>query len=343
MIKVPQRASGPSGQQVSALALGSWHTWDRTSFEEVVAVLRTAHDAGVTLFDVGMYGRTVPGHAEQSVKESTDLIFARAMKAAGIRREDVLLAVKGWIPQSDADTVDLISQVDAHLMHQDTDHADFLVLGDLMCQIDDFSVILDQIGTLLDDGKIRHWAVNNWSAGELTAVTNQCIAMALPTLEYAQHKYGFTRRSVAEGVPLRTVCESTGITIQASDTFEGGLIFGTSTSRMIGGNIGETQSHIRQSVRRFQEAAADLGATTAQLAIAFPLTYSHTSSVVVGSRTLEQTRDNLGAFDLLDRQDPEQIRAAVQEFWFDRDVVDPEASWGSRPGDDPATYVVEYR
>jgi len=148
---------------------------------------------------------------------------------------------------------------------------------------------------------------------------------------------------VSEGAPFTALCEQTGVTIQASDAFEGGLIFETATSRMIGGDIGGTQARVRASRERFREAAASLDASVAALAIAFPLTNPHTSSVLVGSRTPEQTLDNLSAFDLLERHSAEDIRAACEEFWFDRDTVDPASGWGTKPDDDPAVYVTETR
>lgn len=112
------------------------------------------------------------------------------------------------------------------------------------------------------------------------------------------------------------------------------------TTRWIGGDIGGTHTRIRASVDRISEVAASLGATTAQLSIALPLTYPRTCNVLVGSRTPEQVRDNLGAFELLRRHGAEEIREAAAEFWFDKDVVSPDASWGATRHDDPAGYVV---
>lgn len=339
MTSVTTRASGPSGETVSTLALGSWHTWDRADFDEVVRTLRIAVDAGVALFDVGIYNADPDAPSEGA----TDIIFANAVKVAGIARDQYKLAVKAWLPVPASAPAGLTRQVEVILARQGADHAEYLVLGDLMTDIDDFSHLLDEIASLIQSGKIAHWCVNNWSAEQVARVREQALERGVPSLEYVQHKYGFTRRSVPEGEPFTRLCEQTGITIQASDTFEGGLIFDTETSRMIGGDIGGTQRRIRESRARFKEAAESLGASVAALAVAFPLTHPHTSSALIGSRTPEQTLDNLGAFALLERYSASDIRAACEEFWFDRDTVDPAAGWGTRPGDDPAGYVPETR
>lgn len=337
---VPTRLSGPTGIPVSALALGSWNTWDRADFDTVVQTLRIALDAGVTLFDVGIYG----AHLDAPDPQGTEMVFARAMAKIGVRRDDWVLAAKGWLPEPRRpEMASLSRQLDAMLQRQSTDHADILVLGDLMVPMDDYEPILAQVGAVIAAGKARAWAVNNWAAAEVAAITRQAEGMGVQGPDYAQLKHGLTRRSIPEGEPYRQLCTRTGLTIQASDAFEGGLIFGARTSgtvRYIGGDIGGTQARIRASVGRIAEAAASLGATPAQLAIAVPLLNPHTSNVLIGSRTPEQTLDSLGAFDLLARHSGADILAAADEFWFDRGVVSPDASWGTRRDDDPATYVV---
>lgn len=341
-MSVPRSITGPSGVEVSALAFGSWNTWDRADFDTVLATLRLAVDSGVTTFDVGIYGG-----GETPNDTDTEMVFARAIAELGVPRDSIQLAVKGWLPDPrNAFVPSLESQLDTMLVRQHTDHAEVLVLGDLMQPRDDYGSLLDDVASVLLAGKARAWAVNNWAATEVAELIRQAEAAGVQAPDYAQLKYGLTRRSVPEGAPYGTLCARTGLRIQASDTFEGGLIFGgsgTGPSRIIGGDIGGTQERIRASVGRLREVAAQFGATPAQLAIAYPLTNPNVTNVLVGSRTPEQTRDNLGAFDLLARHSAAEIRAAADEFWFDRHAVSPHAGWGARPEDDPATYVVVQR
>jgi len=90
-LTVPTRPSGPSGTNVSALGLGSWHTWDRSDFTTVVDTIRMALEAGVTYFDVGVYGTKEDASA-------TDQIFRRALETLNVPRENWQLAAKGGYP-----------------------------------------------------------------------------------------------------------------------------------------------------------------------------------------------------------------------------------------------------
>ena len=70
--------------------------------------------------------------------------------------------------------------------------------------------------------------------------------------------------------------------------------------------------------------AEELGATPAQLAIAFTLTHPATATTLFGASSVAQLEANLGSLELLGRIGAETIRERVTPFWADRDVVDPE-------------------
>lgn len=336
---VPTRSLGPSGLAVSALALGSWNTWDRADFADVVENLRLATEAGVAFFDIGLYGYSLDTPSDHD----TDIVLARAIREIGLPRDRYRIAAKGWLPQTfQREVAPLATQLGAITERHGTDYADVLVLGDVMVTPESYLPILTQIKALIDAGKTLGWAVNNWSAAEIARATDEARGIGLQAPEYAQLKYGLTRRSIAEGAPFEALHTSQGLTVQASEPFEGGLIFGRGDgpSRIIGGNIGGVHDRIAESVDRIREAAASLGATPSQLAIALPLTLPRTSSVLIGSRTPAQTRDNLGAFDLLARHTAAEIREVAAPFWFDRDTVSPDASWGTSTEDDPSNYFV---
>ncbi|MHA3724995.1 aldo/keto reductase [Leucobacter sp. HY1910] len=338
---VPTRISGPSGLEVSTLALGSWNTWDRASLTEVIETVDLAISSGATLFDIGIYGYAL----EHPSDGDTDIVLARAMRELSLTRDQYQIAAKGWLPETLGRPVQpLAAQLDAILQRHGTDYAEFLVLGDVMITPETYLPTLEQIKELIDTGRVRGWCVNNWSAAEISRATAEANSIGLQAPDYAQLKYGLTRRTIPEGAPMFELCKSQGLTIQASDTFEGGLIFGdTGSTRIIGGDIGGTHSRIRASVDAMRDAATSLGATVAQLAIAVPLLNQHTSNVLIGSRTPTQTAENLGAFDLLARHSRDEILAAAAPFWFDADVVSPDASWGTTLSDDPASYVVRDR
>src|SRR5699024_6356501 len=100
--------------------------------------------------------------------------FARALRELGLPREQYRLAVKGWLPETGLATVaSLTTQAEAYLRRQRTDHVEYMVLGDLLTEIDDFTDVLTELGALIASGKIGHWAVNNWSAAEIGRAQSQ--------------------------------------------------------------------------------------------------------------------------------------------------------------------------
>jgi aryl-alcohol dehydrogenase-like predicted oxidoreductase len=81
--------------------------------------------------------------------------------------------------------------------------------------------------------------------------------------------------------------------------------------------------------------ADELGVTAAQLSIAFCLAHPAITSVLFGCTSQKQLEENLGALAVHERYGA-SLRDRVDEFWFDRDRIDPEASWAERPMSFPA-------
>jgi len=67
-------------------------------------------------------------------------------------------------------------------------------------------------------------------------------------------------------------------------------------------------------VKRLQQIASDLGATAAQLALAWCTANPHVSSVITGASRPEQVQENMKALEVLPRLTPEvkeKIEGAV--------------------------------
>lgn len=317
---VPHRRLGADGPEVSVFSLGSWHTWDRMDFHDAVALVRYAVDAGVNLFDVGHYN--AGPHVEGS---HTDVLFGRIVQAAGLARADYLVAQKLWLwtyPQQS-----LAEQLDRALFRVGTDHADVLVLGDFIGE-PDLPRLVGEVGELIRAGRARCWGFNNWSAADVLAVHRFAAREGLPTPKLAQLKYSVCRRSIADGAPYRRVFDELGVSLQASDVLEGGLLAGNAApGRRIGMDTGGIRERISAAAPGLAELAGRLGATPAQVAIAFCLTHPATATVLFGASRMRQLVENLGALDVLARHG-ETLREQVERWWLDRDVVEPTASWG---------------
>ncbi|MEV0419855.1 aldo/keto reductase [Streptosporangium canum] len=318
--RVPRRRLGADGPEVPILGLGSWNTWDRMESGDAAALIRRAVDLGVNLFDVAHYN--FGPHAENAV---TDLIFGRAVREAGVAREDYLLCGKLWL--WDYPATSFAEQIELSLSRVGTDRADSVVAGDFLGELDIRSVVTD-VAELVRAGWFTTWGVNNWSAADLRFAREFALAEGMVPPAFAQLKYSLARRSVPEGEPYGRLFDD-GLGLQASDVFEGGILAGKlHPERKIGADPGNIRDRIRASYPEAERVAERFGATPAQLAIAFCLTHPAAATVLFGVSGGRQLDDNLGALDLLARHGDE-LRPAVEGLWIDRDVVRPDASWGT--------------
>lgn len=314
---VPQRRIGHSDLTSSVFALGSWHIYDRMHFEDAVAMVRTAVDRGINLFDVGVYT------SQGKPPAFTDVLFSAIVRAAGIARSEYLLSEKLWVEGWD-DATGFRTQLDAALFRVGAEHADLVILGDLRREDLELRDIVRNLAELQTDGLIRAWGVNNWSASHIQALIDIAAAEGVAGPAIAQLKYSVSRRSIPDGKPFEALWEQ-GLSMQASDVLEGGFLAGkVATEREVGRDPGGIRQRIIDDVPGFVAVAEALSATPAQLAIAFTLTHPATANTLFGASSVTQLETNLGSLELLERFGAAELRARVEPFWADRDRVDPE-------------------
>lgn len=315
--QIPRRRLGTSDLETSLFALGSWHVYDRMHFEDTVQLLRTAVDRGINLFDVGVY--SAPGFPPAF----TDIIFSAAVRAAQIKRDDYLLSAKLWLEGFDAEH-GFRPQLEGALFRVGSEHADLVVLGDLRRDDLELRDLVVNLAELKRDGLIRAWGVNNWSAANVQQLIDIAQAEGVDAPCMAQLKYSVSRRSIPDGAPFQKLWDQ-GLAMQASDVMEGGYLAGkVATDREVGRDPGGIRQRIIDDVPRFVRVAEELGATPAQLAIAFTLTHEATANTLFGASSVAQLEANLGSLEVLDRVGAATIRERVTPFWADRDVVNPE-------------------
>ncbi|WP_216216575.1 aldo/keto reductase [Amycolatopsis aidingensis] len=320
-MKVPHRRIGTTGPEVSVLSLGSWHTYDRMRFTDAVAMLRYAVDSGINFFDVGYYGGLVVD-GKRVPETFTDVLFGQIMRAAGVPRENYLLSAKLWVNNYPEQS--LSAQLDELLLRVGTDYADFAVLGDIAGLELDLPRLVEDLGDLVARGKLGSWGVNNWACADIRSAHEAAVAAGVTGPQLAQLKYSVVRRSIPDGAPFRRLTEDIGITLEASDVLEGGMLAGNlEPERMIGKDPGGIRGGIAEAAGRLAEIARSFEVTPAQAAVAFCLTHPATSTVLFGASRQEQLAENIAAVRLA-QQHGSELRAAVADLWLDREVVDPE-------------------
>ncbi|GAA4524083.1 aldo/keto reductase [Amycolatopsis samaneae] len=315
---VPRRQLGGGGLTTSVFGLGSWNTWDRMDFDDAVRIVKAAVGAGVTLFDVAHYD--MGPHAEGS---RTDVIFGKAVRAAGIRREHYELCGKLWL--WDYPNTGFAQQLETSLGRVGVERADAVVVGDYL-EPPDVPRIVTEVAEQIRAGRFGSWGVNNWAAADLDRALEFAEAEGLPGPVFAQLKYGVVRRSMAEGPFYAKHFASGRLALQASDIFEGGVLLGNRVPlRKIGADPGGIRESVMDAAGTLAGIAAEFGVTPSQFAIAFCLAYPPVANVLFGVSRLAQLEDNLGALRLHTEHGAE-VRAAVEHLWLDK-AVNPDGTW----------------
>lgn len=277
------------------------------------ALITRAVEAGSAFFDVAYYN--MGPHAEAS---RTDLLFGETIRELGLARSDYQLCGKLWLWEYPA--TGFAGQMDESLARIGADRFETVVVGDFFGDIDIAQVVRD-VHSEIVRGSFSSWGVNNWSADALQLALDTAAAEGLTPPSFAQLKYGLVRRSMAEGEFYGKWFADGTLALQASDSFEGGILVGKLTpARKIGADVGGIREKIVAAYPRVAEIAASFDATPAQLGLAFTLANPATANVLFGASSVQQFDDNLGSLELLERVGAEAIREATAELWLDRDV-----------------------
>jgi diketogulonate reductase-like aldo/keto reductase len=259
----------PSGEAVPILGQGTWFMGDNPrQRNDEIASLQLGLDLGMTLIDTAeMYG---DGAAEELVGE-----------AIGDRREDVFLVSK--VLPSNATRRGTIAACERSLARLKTDWLDLYLLhwrgGTPLAET------LAAFEELVRTGKIRHWGVSNFDAGDMkelvrlrggsSAATNQVL-------------YNLTRRGIEHD--LLPWCQEHGMPVMAYSPIEQGRLLGH---------------------RALQEVAKRHAATPAQVSLAWVLRQDRVIAIPKAG-TATHVRENRGALDI--ELTAEDIKALDRAF-----------------------------
>ncbi|MFF4417163.1 aldo/keto reductase [Streptosporangium sp. NPDC001559] len=304
---------GVNGPKVSALSIGSYHTYDRMRHEDIVEFLTTARNAGVTWFDVGHY--TSAARPDDPVSE-TDMRFAAARDAAGIAREDYFHTEKLWYGGPRPSFRDQLAE---SLPRARVDAADCVIYNPdtayYFQTVVDMKDIVRQMAGLVEAGLTRYWGINHATPAEIDEACAYAHQEGMPLPSVLQLPYSAIARKMGEDSELAEVMERWDLVIQTTNVLAVGVLAGrrAAGSERPLGPTGMTR-HAEKVRDAFAARAEELGATAAQLAIAFALTHPRTASVLFGASSVEQLKANLGALDLVNRLGTEGVRAAVADL-----------------------------
>jgi aryl-alcohol dehydrogenase-like predicted oxidoreductase len=301
------RPLGASGLQVSELSLGSWRTYERLPRDAGLAVMRTALEAGVNFLDDARYNDET-GTAPIATGYS-EVVFGELFRAAGWRRDQVVVANKLWWefwPQQTA-----ASELEASLGRMGLDHID-LIYSEPPPRGLPLDAVVDAIGELIASGKARAWGVLNWPPGLIAEAVGVARERGVAGPCAAQLPYSLVLRRPVEDPAMAQVLRSCGAGVVASAVMAGGVLTGKYTAAPGAGRMAGRLDHprIRPALAAgdaLRALAAATGVGPAALAIAFALANPAVTSVLFGATTPKQVLDDLAALEVPAKLDERQL------------------------------------
>lgn len=266
--------------------------------EESIAAIRAAFDADCTFFDTAeAYGPNLDpanrGHNERIVG-----------KAVAPFRDEVVLATKLHLPTEEvrADGVEatLHAHLAASLERLGTDRVDLYYLHRINPEVP-IEDVAAGMGALIEEGLIRGWGLSQVDVPVIRA------AHQVTPLAAVQNIYSLVERGIeAEVLPF---CAEEGIGVVPFSPIASGLLSGkvTTATRF------EKNDDVRNWVPQLQPDnlaanqplvdllttfAADKGATSAQISLAWMLAKWPHVVPIPGSKRRERILENLGAADV---------------------------------------------
>lgn len=291
-----KRILGRSGLEVSALGLGcmglSFGYGPATDRNEAIALIRAAHDRGVTFFDTAeAYG---PGVNEEIVGEALAPV-----------RDQVVIATKfgfaNGVPTDGLDSrPERIRQVaDAALQRLGTDRIDLFYQHrvDPGVPIED---VAGTVGELIDAGKVGHFGLSEAGPDAIRR------AHAVQPVAALQSEYSmFWREPEGTILPL---LEELGIGFVPFAPLGKGFLTGklTADTRFAPDDFRSTVPRFQPEAMAANQALVDLvttiaaekGATPAQVALAWLLAQRPWIVPIPGTTKLHRLEENLGGVDV---------------------------------------------
>jgi len=303
------RQLGHSGLRISALTLGTMTFGGRGGFSAVGATDVTgarrqvdmALDAGVNLID------TADVYSGGFAEEITGEVITG-------RRDSLLLSTKVWMSMGDGPNdaglsrQHIIAGCEASLRRLGTDHIDLYHVHEWDGQTR-LEETLSALNTLVQTGKVRYLAASNYAGWQLMKALAIADARGYERFAAQQVYYSLEARDAEyELVPL-SVDQGLGILVWSP--LAGGLVSGkyrrhaspSEGTRQVSGTWHEppvrNQDKLYDTIEVLVDVASGHGASPAQVALAWLLGRPAVTSLIIGARTDDQLRDNLGAADLV--------------------------------------------
>lgn len=297
---------GESGLKLPAFSLGLWHNFgSRDNYDNMVDMITTAFDLGITHFDLANNYGPYAGSAEEN--------FGKILKnELSPYRDEIIVSTKAgydmWPgPYGDHGSRKyLIASLDQSLKRMDLDYVDIFYhhRPDPETPMEETARALDQI---VRSGKALYVGVSNYSA-EQTKQMSQIMKSLGTSLLIHQPRYNMFERWIEDG--LQDVLEEEGMGSISFCPLAQGMLTNKyingipSDSRAANGSPFLTADGITpekiEKIVKLNELAENRGQSLAQMACAWNLRGGKLTSVLLGASKSKQIIENVASLEKLD-------------------------------------------
>ncbi|HET9077976.1 MAG TPA: L-glyceraldehyde 3-phosphate reductase [Acidimicrobiales bacterium] len=299
------RRCGRSGLRLPALSLGLWQNFgEDRPLEDQRAILRRAFDAGVTHFDLANNYGPPYGSAESNFGRILSTDFAA-------HRDELVISTKaGWDmwpgPYGDLGSRKyLLASLDQSLRRLGVDYVDIFYHH----HFDPDTPLEETMGALhsaVTQGKALYVGISSYSDRRTREAVSILRRLGTPLLIH-QPSYSMLNRWIEGG--LLDVLADEGVGCIAfsplaqgllTDRYLDGVPEGSRASQ--GGSFSTDMLNADNltRVRALNDIASRRGQSLAQMAVSWALRDDRVTSVLIGSSSVSQLEQNLGALDRLD-------------------------------------------
>ena len=304
------RRIGRAGAKVSLLSLGSWVTYGNQVDEKAsIELMSAARDHGVNFFD----------NAEVYASGKSEELMGESLKKLGWDRLSYMVSTKFFwgLPAKWGEGVNEKNTLNRKYLMQAIDHSlkrlqlDFVDI--VYCHRPDAHTPLEEtvfaMHDIINAGKAVYWGTSEWSAADIMGAWQIAEKHHLHKPIVEQPEYNLFHRHKVEKEFSRLYDEvGTGLTTWSP--LASGLLTGKYAKGIPADSRGGlkrfewmqadlTDANRNAAVTKLAGIAADLGGTTAQLALAWCAKNPNVSTVITGASKQSQLAENMQALDLL--------------------------------------------
>lgn len=308
--KMIYNRSGKTGLKLPAMSLGLWHNFgDGSNYENMLDIVKTSFDLGITHFDLANNYGPAPGSAEENFGK----MLATELKPY---RDELVISTKAgytmWKgPYGDWGSKKyLVASLDQSLKRMGLDYVDIFYHHRMDPETPLWET-MDALAGIVRQGKALYVGLSNYSPAKLAEAAAILKEMKVPCLIH-QHRYSILERGSEALIPVIEEAGMGGIAFcplaqgLLTDKYLNGI---PADSRAAGKSVFLNEKAITPEkigrISKLNDLAKERGQSLAQMALVWALKQGRLTSVILGASRASQVVENVKALDNMEFTDEE--------------------------------------